>query len=202
VPQLDIERIALGALEVADTKGAAGFTIRAVAEELGVSPMAIYHYVHDKAELVALLIDRMALQAAEVPHGGTWRDNLLSVANFMRRSAMDHPALFELQQAYRVWTPSIYKVVELWMGLWRKSGLPPEKALLAANVSGMAIGGLLWQESQSAGDDPSLEQFNAFQDASKLLNLGLQSGEMFNIGVRAIIEGLYVQLSAVPEKSP
>ena len=41
-----------------------------------------------------------------------------------------------------------------------------------------------------------------FPEASKLVGLGFQSGETFNIGVRAIIEGLYVQLSAAPEKAP
>lgn len=192
--QLDRERIAAAALRVLDAQGLGGFTIRGVSDELGVSPMAIYHYVRNKAELVTLLVDRTATQALDLPRSGDWRKDIQVLARFLRKSAMDHPALFDLQQTYRVWSPAIVQVTALWVSCWRASGLPDDKALIAANVSGMAMGGLIWQASRSGdiGDfDPP--DFGVKSIAAKVPSV--DSGEVFELGVRAIMDGLYAQLS-------
>ena len=130
--QLDRERIAAAALRVLDEQGLGGFTIRGVSDELGVSPMAIYHYVRNKAELVTLLIDRTAAQALDLPRSSDWRKDIQALVRFLRKSAIDHPALFDLQQTYRVWSPTILQVMALWVSCWRASGLPEDKALIAA----------------------------------------------------------------------
>ena len=62
--ELTAARIARAGLEVADEQGASGFSMRLVAERLGVTPMALYHHVDDKAALVALLVDEVI---AETP---------------------------------------------------------------------------------------------------------------------------------------
>ena len=57
VPDLDVERIVEVALAVCDDRGADGLTMRAVADELGVTPMALYRHVKDKTDLVGLLFE-------------------------------------------------------------------------------------------------------------------------------------------------
>ena len=55
--QLDINRIARAALGILDKEGVAGFTIRNVAADLNVTPMALYHHVRNKAELATLVVE-------------------------------------------------------------------------------------------------------------------------------------------------
>jgi len=54
---LNRDSIARAALVVLDRQGATGLTMRAVASELGSSPMGLYHNVADRAELITLMID-------------------------------------------------------------------------------------------------------------------------------------------------
>ena len=80
--ELDAARIAAAALAVADAQGAGGFTMRAVAEALGVTPMALYHHVEDKAALAALLVDAAIRQHPLPPPTGVWRDDLWTIARW------------------------------------------------------------------------------------------------------------------------
>ena len=56
-PPLNRRRIVEAAVAVVDEVGLSGLTIRRIAGELGVSPMAIYSHVADKAELIDLFVD-------------------------------------------------------------------------------------------------------------------------------------------------
>ena len=104
--ELTRERIARAALDVADAQGATGFTMRAVADCLGVTPMALYHYVDDKAGLVALLVDA-ALSDRPLPSPtGSWQEDLWGVAQWMRDTTLAHPAVARLRKDYSVWTSS------------------------------------------------------------------------------------------------
>src|SRR5690348_5983574 len=120
----DLDNIAAAAMRVADERGAVGFTMRAVAEELGVTAMALYHHVPDKAGLVALIVDASIAEHPLPPPTGVWRAELWELALWMRRSMLDHPAVGKLRHAYRVWTPSIFPMTERWLSVWQQSGLP------------------------------------------------------------------------------
>src|SRR5690349_12348574 len=75
------ERVLDTALRVIERDGAAALTIRAVARELGVDTMALYHYVDGKDELMraaaALAYDRLDERAGTI---GTWRGRLEALA--------------------------------------------------------------------------------------------------------------------------
>lgn len=51
------ERILQGALSVADSQGVNALTIRALSTHLGVKPMAIYHHVSTKDEILDGIVD-------------------------------------------------------------------------------------------------------------------------------------------------
>jgi AcrR family transcriptional regulator len=56
-PALSSQRIARAAIKVADADGLAAVSMQRVADELGVTKMALYRHVPGKAELVALMVD-------------------------------------------------------------------------------------------------------------------------------------------------
>src|SRR5678815_4834533 len=64
-PSRSVEEVVSAAVALADAEGLAALSMRRVAETLGLSPMALYTYVPSKAELVDLMVDRVAVEIAE-----------------------------------------------------------------------------------------------------------------------------------------
>ncbi|HEX8496524.1 MAG TPA: TetR/AcrR family transcriptional regulator [Actinomycetales bacterium] len=77
---LSRERVLDGALAVADAGGIAALTIRSLAQHLGVGPMAVYHYVATKDEILDALVDRVFGEIDLPSPDGQWR------AEFARRA--------------------------------------------------------------------------------------------------------------------
>ena len=66
---LSREAVVDHALGVADTDGLAAVSIRRIAQDLGVTPMALYWHVQNKDELLAAMGDRI-LETIDLPHLG------------------------------------------------------------------------------------------------------------------------------------
>jgi TetR/AcrR family tetracycline transcriptional repressor len=195
VSELDTARIAAAALAVADARGVSGFTMRAVARALGVTPMALYHHVEDKAALAALLVDAAIGQHPLPPPTGVWQDDLWTIARWMRDSRAAHPAVAHIRRAYRVWTGASLEMTERWLSHWRQSGLAPDKALVAATTSSLAIVGMVEEESVfrdlARPADGALAQL---PDARQMFEAGHDRDAEFELLVRALIDGLHARL--------
>ena len=193
--ELDAARIAAAALAVADAQGAEGFTMRAVAEALGVTPMALYHHVEDKAALAALLVDAAIRQHPLPPPTGVWRDDLWTIARWTRDSRAAHPAVAQIRRAYRVWTGASLEMTERWLGHWRQSGLDPDKALVAATTSSLAIVGIVEEESVfrdlARPADGALAQLPSVR---QMFEARHDRDAEFELLVRALIDGLHARL--------
>jgi AcrR family transcriptional regulator len=193
--ELDPARIAAAALAVADAKGAAGFTMRAVAQALGVTPMALYHHVEDKAALAALLVDAAIGQHPLPPPTGVWQDDLWTIARWMRDSRAAHPAVAHIRRAYRVWTGASLEMTERWLGHWRQSGLAPDKALIAATTSSLAIVGIVEEESVFRDlARPADDALSQLPGARQLFEARHDRDAEFELLVRALIDGLHARL--------
>ena len=83
---LSRERVLDGAMAIADAGGIGSLTIRSLAQELGVKPMSVYHYVANKDEIIDGIVD-LVFGEIELPvrAGGDWRTE-------MRRGAAPRPA--------------------------------------------------------------------------------------------------------------
>ena len=194
--ELTMQRIARAALDVADERGAAGFTMRSVAESLDVTPMALYHHVEDKAGLVALLVDAVVSERPLPPPTGSWQDDLWEVARWMREITLAHPAVARLRSEHRVWTASILPVTERWVSVWQQSGLDLESALIAASASSTAIIGSVEAEQLVQNADlPDDSLLWPFPSARLLLRRARQGDAEFELVVRSVIEGVHARLS-------
>ena len=194
--ELDTGRIAVAALAVADARGAAGFTMRAVAEALGVTPMALYHHVADKAALAALLVDAAIGEQPLPPSTGDWREDLWAMARWTRESRRTHPAVPHIRRAYRVWTSATLQMTERWLSLWQQSGLPPQKALTAAGASSLAITGAVEEETvlrELARPTPA--ELALLPNARTMFDAARDRDAEYELLVRALIDGLYARLS-------
>jgi AcrR family transcriptional regulator len=195
--RLDVERISAAAVAVADKHGVAGFTIRAVAKVLRVTPMALYHHVQDKAALAALAVTAAINEHPLATPTGRWQEDLFEMALWVRRGALAHPAIHELQRSYQIFTPEVLRSADRWLSLWQQSGLELSKAVLAAMTSRAAIAGLVADESlRSQREPPRADVLGLLPNARLLLTAGHDRKLIFELGARAVIDGLYARLSA------
>ena len=105
-------RIASMAVEIADTEGLDAITMRRLASELGVAPMAAYRYVSGKDDVMELMVD---LVHGELEHSQAdgWRETMRALALRTRALMLKHPWLAQLSpQAAFALTPNRMAVAE------------------------------------------------------------------------------------------
>jgi AcrR family transcriptional regulator len=90
-PALSLERIQLAALELIEEHGLAAFSQRALASQLGVQAMSLYHWYPSQLELLNGLLDRILLDV-HVPAVGTPAERLHAAAHSLRAVACRYPA--------------------------------------------------------------------------------------------------------------
>jgi len=88
------------ALRFIDRDGAQGLTMRALGQDLGVAPMALYRYVHGREDLleaiVDVLLDGVRQDLDDELARSSWQGYLQTLAQGVRRIAVEHPAAFPL----------------------------------------------------------------------------------------------------------
>ncbi|WP_298405276.1 TetR/AcrR family transcriptional regulator [Ferrimicrobium sp.] len=142
--KLDRNVVVDAALSVADAEGLEAVTIRRLARELAVTPMALYWHFKDKDALLAAIADRMwdetqaALDAAPYVAGTVGiRQVLQALLTVMRRH---QPAIAGLMPMRVVECASGLSVTERTLGLFAEWGLdPPRAALLARYLLNSAL---------------------------------------------------------------
>ena len=194
---LNADLITKTALAVADEHGVKGFTLRAVADALGVTPMALYHYVPDKAGLVSLVVDAALASRALPTPTGVWQDDLWELARWTRQIMRDHPAVGKLRQTYQVWTPSVFPITERWLGIWQQSGLPLDEAVTAAVVTSLALTGIAAEE-HAVGQMklPDASMLTMLPNARLVFMVERDADADFELVARALIEGVHARLQA------
>ena len=124
-PGLSVDAIVAAAIAVADSDGLAALSMRAVAERLGVTAMALYTYVPGKNELLDLMYDGAH---AELPGGYDlsqgWRTAVTAWATDLVRCYVRHPWALQVSFARPVLGPNEQAVVEALARVLRQAGLP------------------------------------------------------------------------------
>lgn len=194
---LDPQRIAEAALALVSERGLEAFTMRAVADALGVTPMALYHHVKDKAELAILVIDAASRGRPLPAPTGQWREDLVAMALWTREGTLAAPALSRLRSMYQVWTPAMLHMTEHWMSLWRQSGLPAETAVQAGTLSSRLVVGVIEHElSLRVAKAPDPRLLDLLPNARLAFQAERNPETDFLLMVRAVIDGLASSLQA------
>lgn len=123
-PSLTLDRIVEAAIALADQEGIDALSMRRVATELGSGTMSLYRHVPGKAELLALMLDKVSgpgESAADVLARG-WRAVIEAVARGSHRLYLGHPWLLQVNWSRPVLGPSTLASIDFIMrGL---DGLP------------------------------------------------------------------------------
>ncbi len=117
-------RIVRTALQLVDDKGLAALTMRALATELEVSPMALYNHVRDKDELVDLMLGEVDCSATE----GDWVTQLRALVHGYHQALAAHHQLAQVYSARVRIGPHGLLVIERTIGLLLQGGFSPADA--------------------------------------------------------------------------
>jgi AcrR family transcriptional regulator len=138
------EAILDAALDLADERGLDAVSMRAVAQRVGVTAMALYPYIGNKEALLDGLVDRLLASLLPVDGGtGDWRDRLRRSGRAVRALARRHPSAYPLLLARPAVTPDAVRVVDWIYSLLLEAGVPPRdvprlERLLSTFVLGYA----------------------------------------------------------------
>jgi len=123
------------ALALADATGLDALTIRKLAQELGVTPMALYWHFRGKDELLDGLADRVWSEIdAEVDPEASWSDQLRTMVESLVRVLRAHPAAPELLKNSEKQTEASLHVTEVALEVLRGAGFDPVYASEVARL--------------------------------------------------------------------
>lgn len=156
---LDRAGIVAEAIAVADESGAAAVTMKAVADRLGRTAMALYRHVGNKDGLVDLMLDTATAEVPLVPTA-TWRATLAAVARETRAMIRRHPWYAELVHTRPPAGPHQMRRLEFVLTTLIDSGATLPAAMTHAAMLDRHVYGSGLQEATEArfgtGGDPTV----------------------------------------------
>jgi AcrR family transcriptional regulator len=143
---LNPDRILDAALTLLDRDGAEAFTMRGLAQQLGVGTMAVYSHFRGKDEISDAVAQRL-LDTIELPPGGSDdpESELREVCVGVYRLFTEHPSALELLAGRPLRGDDAIALIDRMLGLLRRAGLGRADAA-HAHVALMqyTVGSALW----------------------------------------------------------
>jgi AcrR family transcriptional regulator len=125
---VDYRKILLAALAIADERGLAAVSMRAVGERVGVSAMALYPHVSSKDALLDGIVDVLLAELLppldDLPAEADWWTRMAAVAHEVRRLAVRHPSAFSLLLARPSVTPDAVRATDVLYHALLDAGVP------------------------------------------------------------------------------
>jgi AcrR family transcriptional regulator len=208
---LSRERVLRGAIAVADASGIGSLTMRSLAQELGVKPMSLYHYVANKDEILDGIADVVFSEIELPPADADWRSAMRDRAISARGALGRHPWATPLMQSRTNPGPATLRHHDSVIGSLRRAGFSVAMAAHAFSLLDAYVYGFALQEASLPFDSETapevaeaiMAQFpsEAYPYLAELtiqhvLQPGYDYGDEFEIGLDLILDGLEKLLNA------
>jgi AcrR family transcriptional regulator len=122
--RIDRAAVLRASLAIADEHGLGAVTMSAVAEQLGVTAMALYRHVANKADLLDGLVESLLTEFALPDAALPWNERLAAIGHAVRATALRHPDVFALLLRLPAGTPAAKRVRDEIYTALREAGLP------------------------------------------------------------------------------
>jgi TetR/AcrR family tetracycline transcriptional repressor len=201
------ERILGTALSLVDESGIEALSMRRLAKELGVDPMAIYHHLPNKRALLRALIEEVfsGMRMMDVEETGDWRGRVRAWALAFRDVARAHPKLVPQLASYpEAAAEATLQSTEELYAAFEAAGMTPREILGAVGVvvdylNGFALAGA---SGAALGDPDEQRQMLGLLDARprgelpamrrtlEALAAEAPGKDDFEFGLEAVLAGL------------
>jgi AcrR family transcriptional regulator len=148
---LSRDRILRTAVGLADEGGIESISMRRIAQELGVVPMALYKHVGNKDELLDGMIDVVVGEIDPPVEGADWKATMRERILSARHALLRHPWASRVLESRGEPTPTVIAYLDSMMGVLLAGGFSIDLMHHAMHVMGSRILGF----SQELFDDTS-----------------------------------------------
>ncbi len=151
---LSKERVLGAAVALADAQGVEGLSMRKLAQELGVVPMALYKHVANKDELLDAMVD-VVVGEIDPPAGGTdWKTAMRRRVLSARGALLRHPWTSRVMESRASPTPAVLAYMDSMIGMFRAGGFSIDLTHHAMHAMGSRLLGFsqeLFDETADVG---------------------------------------------------
>lgn len=198
---LSSDAIARAALELSDREGAEGMSMRRVAQELGVTPMALYSHFRNKDELIDAVVDLGAREMSLPSEHGPWKRQLRLLMNEIRRGVERHPGALRMRLARPLMSPGVLRGPELGVTIMLRAGFTRRDALAAWRALFSYTLGFASFSAGSVTEDARRharvavaalpeDEYPALTSAADEVVAAMGGEAQFDLGLRSLIDGL------------
>jgi TetR/AcrR family transcriptional regulator, tetracycline repressor protein len=157
-PRLSKAAVVGRAITLADAEGLDALTIRRLAQELGVTPMALYWHFRNKDELLNGLADQFWSEIdTDVDEAAPWSAQLRALLESLVQVLRAHSSASQLLVAGEKQSPAALEAIEVTLEVLRRGGFDPQHASAVARSAQWT--GLMLAMSEP-GYGPSLSEAN------------------------------------------
>jgi AcrR family transcriptional regulator len=154
---LNRARVLQAAVVLADEVGLDALSMRRLADNLGVVPMALYKHVANKDELLDGMVDVLIGEIAPAAPGGDWKRAVRQRVLSARKALLRHPWARQVLESRTTRTPTVLGYMDEFIGLFLAGGFSVD---LTHHVM-HALGSRMWGFTQELFDDAGTHRAQA-----------------------------------------
>lgn len=194
VAGLDQARIVAASLKLADSEGLDSLTMRRLSAELGVTPMAIYHHVAGKEQLLDLVVDESLATLGQPDNDAPAPDALVAWFFALYELLVAHPALAQAVAGRRLEGAAAASAATGVLRILDRAGFAEEDGIeLLVSLVSFTMGGALYRISRNdAGARYGERRIPDVEGSAvrRLVGAGL-GHDHFGGGLRRLVDGYF-----------
>ena len=146
---LSRDRVLAAAVALADQVGIEALSMRRLAQELGVVPMALYKHVANKEELLDCMVDALVSEIDPPVRDAGWKDTVRLRVLSARGALLRHPWARQVLESRTNKTPAVLGYMDSFIGMFLAGGFSVD---LTHHVM-HALGSRMWGFTQELFND-------------------------------------------------
>ena len=164
---LSRERILQTAVSLADKRGVDSLSMRNIAQELDVVPMALYKHVANKDELLDGIVDAVIQEIDPPIEDADWKTTMRERILSARRALLRHPWASQVIESRAEPTSMVIGYIDSMMGIFVSGGFSVDLMHHAIHVMGSRILGFsqeLFDDTSSMPEDEAIAMWTQLAD--------------------------------------
>lgn len=127
---LSRERVVAEARRLLDEDGMDALSMRALAQRLGVSTMALYNHVRDKRDLMEGIAQAVVEELRLPAMTGDWQERVRAIFRALRQVCLANPRAIPVIERAEV-LPAIFRPMETALAAFQDAGVGPQEGMRA-----------------------------------------------------------------------
>ena len=149
---LSRERVLRAAVALADEGGVEAISMRKIAQQLGVVPMALYKHVSSKDELLDGMVDVVVGEIDPPETGADWKTAIRRRVLSARGVLLRHPWASRVIESRTTATPAVLAYMDSMIGIFRAGGFSMDLTHHAMHAMGSRLLGFTQELFEDSAD--------------------------------------------------